>query len=337
MSTVQTASAADSAELAVVTRAGIVESRHLGSAVLVRPDGSVAHSLGAPGKVMFPRSTLKPLQAIASLRTGALISPEAVAIACGSHVGSRRHQQLVAETLRAEGLDETHLRCPPALPSQKLDLKVHIEAGHEATPLAYNCSGKHAAFLAAVRTQGSRLATYTDPEHPLQQSVLEVIEEYAGERPAAVGVDGCGAPAPALSLTGLARGIGKVAGAQRDRGAELHAFTVAQAMLDYPWLVHGRRETDTVVMEDLGIISKLGAEGVLVLAAPDGTAAAVKTLDGAARANYLVGLSLLASHGAVDLDRLSAVLKKILKPITGGADQRTVGAVRLSEAVTSVL
>ncbi len=193
------------------------------------------------------------------------------------------------------------------------------------------------AFLAAARTQGSRLATYLDPDHPLQLSVMEVIEEYTGERPVAVGTDGCGAPAPAMSLTGLARGIGKVAGAQRNRGAELHAFTVAQAMLDYPWLVHGRREADTVVMEELGLISKLGAEGVLVLAAPDGTAAAVKTLDGSHRANYLVGLSLLASVGAVDLDQLSAVLKKILKPIVGGADQRTVGAVRLSQAVTSVL
>ncbi len=54
MSTVETASVAESAELAVVTRAGVVESRHLGSAVLVSADGSVAKSLGAPGRTMFP-------------------------------------------------------------------------------------------------------------------------------------------------------------------------------------------------------------------------------------------------------------------------------------------
>ncbi|MDR5712186.1 asparaginase [Nesterenkonia flava] len=337
-----TATAAESAELAVVTRGGAVESRHLGSAVLVGPDGQVLESLGAPEKPIFPRSSLKPLQAVASLRAGALISPEAVALACGSHVGSRRHQELAADVLKAEGLDESYLLCPTAYPSRTEDLKIHLEAGKEKSRLAFNCSGKHAAFLAACRTRGWRLATYTDPQHPLQQTVLEVIEEYCGEKPGTVAVDGCGAPTPTVSLTGLARGLGRISsavgvGGRGRRDAEVHAFTVAQAMLDYPWAVHGRGEANTVVMEELGIIAKLGAEGVLVLAAPDGTAAAVKTLDGSARANNLVGLSLLAAHGAVDLDALSQVLKKIVKPIVGGASDEVVGSLRLSSAVSSRL
>ena len=337
MSSVQTAAASESAELAVVTRAGIAESRHLGSAVLVGPEGKVTRYLGSPESVTFPRSALKPLQAVASLRSGALISSEAVALACGSHVGSQRHQDLAATTLAKERLDESYLKCPEAYPARTMDLQSHLEAGRPKTRLAFNCSGKHAAFLAAARTQGWRLATYTEPEHPLQRAVNEVYAEYCGEQPAALGVDGCGAPAAAMSLTGLARGVGRLASSLSRRDAEVHAFTVAQAMLDYPWAVRGEGEPDTVVMEQLGLLAKSGAEGVLVVAAPDGTTAAVKTLDGSGRANHLVALSLLAGAGAIDLDDLQRVLTILIKPITGGVEDLPAGELRLSEQVTQAL
>lgn len=329
----ETATAAESAELAVVTRAGVVESRHIGSAVVVGPGGEVLESIGAPERLMFPRSTLKPFQAIAALRSGALISPEAVALACGSHVGSRKHQELAGSILEAEGLDESALRCPAAWPARHHDLRVHLQAGKTETPLAFNCSGKHVAFLAATRTNGWRLATYLERSHPLQQVIMDVITEYCGEEPTVVGIDGCGAPAPALSLTGLARGFSTLAASTSRRDAEVHAFTVNQAMLDYPWAVHGRGEANTVVLEELGLTAKLGAEGVLVVAAPDGTAAAVKVLDGSSRATNLVALSLLAARGVIELDALGAVLRKIVKPITGGLSAEQVGSIRLSPAL----
>lgn len=328
-----TAAAAESVELAWATRAGVVESRHIGSAVLVDPDGTIQESLGAPHRPVFPRSTLKPFQAIASLRSGALISGDAVALACGSHNGSRPHQEIAADVLSSEQLDESYLRCPAAYPARERDLVDHLEAGRGKTPLAFNCSGKHAAFLAATRTQGWRLATYADPKHPMQQAVMQVIEDYCAETPAVVGTDGCGAPAPAISLTGLARGFSAIASATSRRDAEVHAFTVNQAMLDYPWAVHGRGESNTVVMEELGLLAKLGAEGVLAVGAPDGTAVAVKTLDGSQRANTLVALSLLAAHDVIDVDALGAVLKKIIKPITGGLADTPVGSVRLAGPV----
>ncbi len=328
-----TASVEELVELAVVTRAGVVESRHIGSAVVVGPDGQVLESIGAPQRLMFPRSTLKPFQAIASLRSGALISPEAVALACGSHVGSRKHQELAASVLEAEGLDESAMKCPTAWPARTQDLRIHLEAGKAETRLAFNCSGKHAAFLAASRTNGWRLATYLERSHPLQQVIMDVITEYCGEEPAVVGVDGCGAPAPALSLTGLARGFSALAASTSRRDAEVHAFTVNQAMLDYPWAVHGQGEANTLVLEELGLTAKLGAEGVLVVGAPDGTAVAVKVLDGSSRATNLVALSLLAARGVIELDALGPVLRKIVKPITGGASGEQVGSIRLAPAL----
>ncbi len=68
-----------------------------------------------------------------------------------------------------------------------------------------NCSGKHAAMLATCVAAGWPTASYTDPGHPLQAQIRQAVERLAGEPVAAIGVDGCGAPLFAISLTGLAR------------------------------------------------------------------------------------------------------------------------------------
>ncbi|GAB2869842.1 hypothetical protein GCM10027074_41850 [Streptomyces deserti] len=65
-----------------------------------------------------------------------------------------------------------------------------------------NCSGKHTAMPAACALRDWPTRTCLDPDHPLQQLIHRVVEEAAGERVAAVGTDGCGAPLMAISLTG---------------------------------------------------------------------------------------------------------------------------------------
>ena len=106
-------------------------------------------------------------------------------------------------------------------------------------------------------------------------------------------------------------------------------------MLDYPWAVQGRGEANTIVMDELDIIAKIGAEGVLVMATPQGVSVAVKMLDGNLRATSLVGLTLLAAAGAVDIPGVSSVLEKVVEPVLGGG--RPVGRIRLGHAVSALL
>ncbi|MDO5663127.1 MAG: asparaginase, partial [Brachybacterium sp.] len=294
-----------------MTRAGAVESRHLGSMVLVGPDGDVRVSVGAPEKAVFPRSTLKPFQAVASLRAGAELEGEALALACASHVGSERHQDLAAAMLQAAGLGSDDLQCPAVYPQGQDDLVAHVLAGKARSTLAFNCSGKHAGFLAACRASGWEITNYLDPSHPIQRASLAVIEEYCGERAVAVGIDGCGAVAPAISLIGLARGTSRIARATPDSDADDHAIAVRTAMLEHPWAVHGEGRENTVVMEQLGLMAKSGAEGVLMIGAADGTAVAVKMLDGSPRGSTLAALHLLAAHGVIEQAQLDPVLEVI--------------------------
>jgi L-asparaginase II len=201
--------------------------------------------------------------------------------------------------------------------------------------LAFNCSGKHAAFLWACTENGWDTHSYLEPNHPLQQRIRTVVEEYSGERIAHLGIDGCGAPVAAISLTGLARAYSQLAKAPADKNSNARAATIATSMLDYPWAVQGRGEANTIVMEELDVIAKIGAEGLLVMATTQGVSVAVKVLDGNLRATSLIGLTLLAAAGAVDIPGVSSVLEKVVEPVLGGG--RPVGRIRLGHAVSALL
>ncbi|MEO7123835.1 MAG: asparaginase, partial [Lacisediminihabitans sp.] len=79
--------ASGSVELAVLERSGMIESRHLGAAVALAPDGSVLRSYGDSDALVYPRSSLKPLQAIAVLRSGLELTDEQLVLATASHTG----------------------------------------------------------------------------------------------------------------------------------------------------------------------------------------------------------------------------------------------------------
>lgn len=332
---IQTFRAHDAVELAVVERSGFVESRHVGSAVVLAGDGSVVTSLGDPTAPIFPRSCVKPFQTLAAMQSGVPLRGAQVAIAAGSHTGSLEHMDVVAGMLKAAGLSENHLGCPEAWPSDPTarDWLVRTERGK--SKLAMTCSGKHAAFLWACAENGWDPAGYLEPNHPMQRAVRTVVEEYTQEPVQHTGIDGCGAPVMAVTLTGLARAFSTLAKAPSDKHANARTATIATSMLDYPWAVEGTGRPNTVVLEELGVLAKMGGEGVLAMATSTGASVAVKILDGNGRAATLVGLTLLAAAGALDVPEVAGVLGKVVPPVMGG--HHPAGSLRLGQAVSALL
>ncbi|MEV5447857.1 asparaginase, partial [Streptomyces sp. NPDC052644] len=160
--------------------------------------------------------------------------------------------------------------------------------------LAMNCSGKHAGMLLTCLAAGWPLDGYWRPEHPLQRQLTATVEEFTGERAAAVGVDGCGAPVLAVSLTGLARAFLRLVTAEPGCPER----TVADAMRAYPELVGGTGADDTRLMRGVpGMLAKIGAEGVIAAALPGVGAVALKIDDGATRARMPVLVSGLRRLG----------------------------------------
>ncbi|MFG6443758.1 asparaginase [Microbacterium sp. P07] len=318
----------DAVELAVVERGGFIESRHLGRAIVLAPDGAVIDALGDTTAPFLPRSSMKPLQALACLSAGAPLAGESLALAMASHAGTERHVAAVREILNAAGLGENDLGCPSAYPGDTAS-RDHLVREHlEPSRICMTCSGKHAAMLLACTTNGWDPATYLDPAHPLQSHIREVIERLTGERITTTVVDGCGAPVHAMTLAGLARAVHRIGTSSERSPFALHrsAATLVRAVREHPWTIDGPGRPDTVVVERLGVFAKSGAEGVMVMVAPDGTTVALKVLDGSGRAGTAVALRLLERAGALPANDVALTLRALPLAVSGGS--RTVGSIR---------
>jgi L-asparaginase II len=303
--------------LAEVVRSGFVESVHRGALVITGPEGEARLALGDVVSPVYPRSSNKPLQAVGMLRAGLDFTGEDLALACASHSGEPGHVKHVLELLQAAGLKEDDLACPP-------DFPLHVPSMRDAAEprrVMMNCSGKHTAMLTTCVRAGWPTSGYESPDHPLQQEIASSVEELTGEPIAHTGVDGCGAPLFAFSLTALARAFGRVALAADGPG-----WTVASAMRTHPWLVAGTGREDTELMSAVdGLIAKGGAEGVHAFALPDGFAAAMKIDDGNKRACAPLAVEALRYLG-VDVSGLEGLAQG---SVLGGG--RRVGEVRVPE------
>jgi L-asparaginase II len=304
-------------ELAVLERSGLIESRHLGAAVVTGPDGIPILTHGDDEALVYPRSTLKLLQAVTLLDLGAPLAGPELVLAAASHPGTARHVEVVRRILDRAGLTDAALQCPAEWPSDA-DTRHAAEAPHRLT---MNCSGKHAAFLLASVTQGWPIESYLEPRHPLQLSMRRTIEDFSGESVEHSGMDGCGAPVHALTLRGLAIAIGRVVG---DTDPESAPARLTRAIRADPWALD--LPAVATVMEETDLVVKRGAEGVLVAAAPDGTAVAIKMLDGSSRATLAVALRLFVEVGVIDADHADDLTRRSTEAVLGGGE--LVGELR---------
>jgi L-asparaginase II len=316
----QALSAERTVELAVLERSGMIESRHAGAAVVIDGTGSIVRELGDGSALVYGRSTLKFIQAVTMLRAGLDLDGEQLVLAAASHMGTPRHVAVVEQILARAGLAEDALQCPTDFPGD-------ASSRYSATArrrVTMNCSGKHAAFLLACVSNGWPTATYLEPSHQLQQAIRATVEEFTGEPVTHYGIDGCGSPVFAVTLRGLALAMSRLV-SDPDGARLVGAIRADSWALDSPAI--------GAAIDALGIVAKNGAEGVFVAVTPQGTAVALKMMDGSTRASIAVGLSLLVSVGAVDAAAAHTVIDETVEPVLGGG--LVVGGIRVSEVVSA--
>ncbi|MEV6805595.1 asparaginase [Streptomyces sp. NPDC051132] len=310
--------------VAHLVRGGVVEGVHYGSVVVHGADGRVRFQLGDIEAAFYPRSALKPVQAVAMLRAGLPLDGELLSLAAASHSGEERHLAGTRRILELAGLGEDDLRNVPDLPFDPVVRDAWVREGRLPSRLAQNCSGKHAAMLWTAKLNGWSLPDYLDPAHPLQQAIARTVEELTGQPVARVTVDGCGAPLFAVSLHGLARALARITSA----APGTPEARVAAAMREHAEMASGSGRDVAALMRAVpGLLAKDGFEGVQVAALPDGTAVAVKIADGANRARIPVAAAALALAG-VDPRLLTEFAGESL--LGGG---RPVGRVRPVDAL----
>jgi L-asparaginase II len=295
--------------VAHVVRDGVVESVHHGHVVGLDVHGGRAFVLGDPDVTFFPRSSLKPLQAVAMLRAGLDLDGELLALAAASHSGEPAHLEGARRILTHAGLGLDDLQNTPDLPLDLQTAALWRAENRRPSPLAQNCSGKHAAMLATCRIAGWETATYRDPAHPLQQAVRATVEDLTGVPTVHTAVDGCGAPLFSSTPAGLARAFARIATA----APATPEGRVGAALRAHPWWVAGTgRDVVRLAGAVPGLIAKDGAEGVFAAAVTDGRALALKILDGSARPVAAVVAAALRALGVDGPDLATAGYTPVL-------------------------
>lgn len=261
-----------------VHRGEIVESEHTFAWCL-------ADAVVGPPVLM--RSSAKPFQALAAMRAGVPerfgLDPRHVALGCASHGGSDEHVARVREILAAVGRDESDLECGPGEPRDPEALSAFRAAGGTPEPVRHNCSGKHAFGIALAVANDWPVKGYAVAGHPLQQAMLAGVAEATELEPDVIpnATDGCGMRTFSVWLDRIAGAFGRLAGG----GLGEAGLQLAAAMSAHPELVAYSGAIDTELMRtEPGLVSKVGAEGVLGIGLPDGRGAALKVCDGAFRA-----------------------------------------------------
>lgn len=277
-----------STEISVqLLREGIVESVHTTHAVVTDDRGRVLSAAGDTETASFVRSALKPFQTLAIATTGTLeqfgLTDKDLAIMCSSHQGTVEQMRQVYNILWRCDVEPSALQCP-------------IPAGQN-TPLAHNCSGKHAGMLAVCKQRGWNITTYLQRNHPVQQLIIRKVSELLG-MPADEFIaahDNCGAPTYFMQLREMATLFAKLAS-----GSSLEMERIIRAMTSHPLMISGPTGFDSQLMQltEGELVSKSGAEGIQCIGrVGQGLGLAIKAVDGARRAKYATAVHLLMQLG----------------------------------------
>ena len=318
----------NSETLVEIWRGDYLECQHRGHAVVVNERGEVLDAWGNPDEIILPRSSLKPLQALPLIQSGAAkafgLTSSQLALACASHQGAGIHTRPVQDWLKALGQTDADLRCGPQWPADRPSANGLVKT--DDTPCQYhnNCSGKHCGFLTLSAHLGAG-PEYVNPEHPVQVQAKAAIEEICEERIDGFAIDGCSAPNFALSLKGLAHGMAKIAN---------HELT--DAMMTHPELVAGTGRACTELMQSAPgeFAVKTGAEGVFIAILPkQKIGVALKIEDGATRASEAAMAALLVRLGAADADH--AMVQKRLNPRQLNRAKLDTGEIKVAENLLS--
>lgn len=301
-----------------VWRGDLIESRHRVHAALVDHHGRLMAHWGDVTSAVYPRSAVKPIQALPLLASGAAkafgLNDAELAIASGSHRGRADQVLLVERWLARLGLNAGHLACGPQWPADEQALRELSSAGAAATALYNNCSGQHAGMLTLALHLKAPLKNYVRMDHPVQRLVNAAIEACShvvlARQPA--GIDGCSLPTLALPLAALARAFAELGQpATLDLGLHGGAAAIIRAMTSHPEMVEGqgRFPTDAMAAARGQLIVKSGGEGVMACALPKpGLGLALKAEDGAGRA-----ATVAAAEALLHLDQWDRPAQDVLR------------------------
>ena len=298
----------DNPVLVRVWRGDWIESQHRGAWALVDSSGKVVESAGDVRAKVFARSSLKSIQALPLLESGAAdrfgLSDVEIALAVSSHSGESCHTAPVAGLLARLGLRVDALQCGPQPPNDAHTRAELDSRGEKPSSLHNNCSGKHTGFLCLACHLGVAPERYLDPEAQVQKDVRAAVEALTGVAAGelSTAIDGCSAPTFRMPLARLATGIARVANPERLAAKRRAACErILEAAARHPELIAGHHKrlcTDLSRATAGRLFPKIGGEAVYVVGIRgEDRGLAVKIDDGETRGLHPLVIALCERFG----------------------------------------
>jgi L-asparaginase II len=322
----------------LVYRGEYLESSHDVHIAVVNNEGKLLYSYGNPDRLTFPRSSMKPFQAVPLIETGAAehfrYTPAELSLSCASHSGEQFHREAVLHILERIGLTEEALQCGTHIPRDIESYKQLLRDGKDLTPVFSNCSGKHSGMLATAAYMNEDVSSYREIYHPLQQRILEAIEEICSfpKEEIKLSVDGCGVPVHQLPLSHAALGFARLAKPNETLAPKRAAAlgTIRNAMMQHPEMVGGtdRFDTDLMKIYDGRVVAKAGAEAVQCIGlVEEGIGIAIKVEDGAPRATSVAAMEVLKQLGIGDQQIFEVLKDYVIAPVLNARND-TIGIIK---------
>ena len=304
-----------------VTRGDFTESIHVAFAVIVDSEGQIIFSTGDPHYLTCIRSSLKPFQAAASVKIGAVdaagFNEKELALMCASHKGEKIHVDTALSMIKKLELKIDDFECGSHYPSDTITRHKMIRENEVATALHNNCSGKHAGMLALAKYLEADTKGYINEQHPVQKTILKYLAKLSGESEMSTETDGCSAPTPFMTLKTIAEIFQSLASCKKPELKRVY-----DAMVAYPDLVGGANHFDSMFISALDGrgVTKVGGESVrgisLITEKYGPIGVSVKILDGSFRAMPLAVMKLLDHLELLSEDEKNKLNKFITKKLT---------------------
>ena len=326
-------------------RGSTIESRHRGSVAVVNATGHAVLTLGDVQQPVFPRSSIKFLQALNFVKSGAVehygLDNRHIALACASHNGEPTHVDLVNEWLSTLKLDVSYLECGAELPIHQASAYNLMGEGYAPTRAHHNCSGKHLGMLSTCCHEKLGTKNYRLYQHSVQQRWIKDMERFCSVRTEQLpwGYDGCGIPTLAMPLQRLALGMARFADpSELPREDQEAVSKITDAISEQPYYVAGKERLCTALMKQLAprVVAKIGAEGVYAASIPErGLGIIIKLDDGHMPAVDVVLGAVLYVLGELD-DSSFEALQEYVAPTMNNSRGEPVGRMEASSDWRSV-
>jgi L-asparaginase II len=314
-------------------RGNVVENVHRGHIVGVDESGQALYAVGDAAHLTFLRSSGKPIQALPAIMSGIDVkfelSDREFSLLAASHRGEDFHVEALDSMKRKLGLTDDHLLCSPTYPLNSAARDELLKSGSKQRRMYHNCSGKHLGMMALCLSKGYALEGYYEPDHPVQQEILQAMSVITGCKLEDIGrgVDGCGVPVFAMPLNNLAHAFLKLACPDLIEDTQMRQAVVkiTSVMNAYPEMISGTDAICTQLLMDPNIVAKGGAQGVYCFGLrQERLGFALKVMDGSSDEWPLIIASILEQVGYSNKETIDRLYRIAHQEVVND-NQRIVG------------